>query len=112
MDVMNGPKPIKNISDFWRDTAECWTRLPNKDFFFVLLAAWLALFHFLGNSILGYVHTSSLFFWMYHAYNGSGGEVDDQIGNIIPFLVVGLFWWKRHELLNSQTRVWGPGLAI
>lgn len=109
---MNGPQPIKNISDFWRDTGECWQRLPNKVFFFVLLAAWLGLFQFLGNSILGYVHTSSLFSWMYHAYNGSGGEVDDQIGNVIPFLVIGLFWWRRYELLDSRLQFWGPGLAI
>jgi len=40
---------------------ECWRRLPNKFFFFGMLAAWLALFQFLGNSILGYIHTSSLF---------------------------------------------------
>lgn len=109
---MNGPQPIKSVSDFWKDTATCWQRLPNKSFFFVLLAAWLALFHFLGNSILGYVHTPSLFLWMYHAYNGSSAAVDDKDGNLIPFLVVGLFWWKRHELLDSRLQVWGPGLAI
>lgn len=110
---MNGPQPIKNINDFWRDTAECWQRMPNKAFFFVLLAAWIAMFQFLGNSILGYVHTQSLFAWMYHAYNGSGmAESDDAHGNFIPFLVVGLFWWKRHELLESRMQFWGPGLAI
>ncbi len=79
----------------------------------MLLAAWLALFQFLGNSILGYVHTPSLFLWMYHAYNGaSGAEVDDEHCNFIPFIVLGLFWWKRHELLESRLRFWGPGLAI
>ncbi|HEY1789576.1 MAG TPA: exosortase/archaeosortase family protein [Verrucomicrobiae bacterium] len=109
---MNGPQPIKNVNDFWQDTTDCWQRLPNKTFFFVLLAAWLALFQFLGNSILGYVHTPSLFLWMYHAYNGSASAQDDKHGNIIPFLVIGLFWWKRHELLNSRMRFWGPGLAI
>jgi len=110
---MNGPQPINNLNDFRRDTAECWQRLPNKAFFFVLLAAWLALFQFLGNSILGYVHTSSLFLWMYKAYNAaSGEEVNDQHGNFIPFIVLALFWWKRHELLNSKLQFWGPGLAI
>ena len=107
---MNEPQPIKTFNDFQRDTADCWQRLPNKGFFFVLLAAWLALFHFLGNSILGYVHTPSLFTWMYRAYNT--GESDDADGNFIPFLVVGLFWWKRYELLNSRLQLWGPGLAI
>jgi exosortase len=109
---MNGPQPIKNVSDFRQDTSDCWKRLPNKTFFFVLLVAWLTLFHFLGNSILGYVHTSSLFLWMYHAYNGVNSGVDDGDGNLIPFLVIGLFWWKRHELLDSRLQFWGPGLAI
>lgn len=110
---MNGTQPINNVNDFWQDTANCWQRLPNKTFFFVLLAAWLALFQFLGNSILGYVHTPSLFLWMYHAYNGSStAAVDDRDGNIIPLLVIALFWWKRHELLNSRLQFWGPGLAI
>jgi hypothetical protein len=28
--------------NYWQDTVDCWHRLPNKAFFFVLLAAWLA----------------------------------------------------------------------
>jgi exosortase len=109
---MNGNQTIKSVGDFWQDTVECWQQLPNKTFFFVLLAAWLALFQFLGNSILGYVHTPSLFSWMYMAYNPNGQESDDSHGNFIPFLVVALFWWKRHELLASQFKLWIPGLLI
>jgi hypothetical protein len=48
-------------SDWRTDTMECWHRLPNKAIFFTLLAAWLLLFQFCGNSILGYLHTASLF---------------------------------------------------
>ena len=107
---MNEPQPIKNISDFWQDTADCWQRLPNKAFFFVLLAAWLAIFHFLGNSILGYVHTHSLFRWLYDSTNV--GEGDESYCNYIPLLVAGLFWWKRHELLDARLQIWGPGLGI
>ncbi len=107
---MNGNQPIKTFEDFWQDTAECWQRLPNKTFFFVLLAAWLTLFQFLGNSILGYIHTPSLFQWMYEAYNN--GAADDATGNFIPFLVVGLMWWKRRELLESRPQLWGAGLLI
>lgn len=109
---MNGHQPIKTFDDFQQDTADCWKRLPNKDFFFVLLAAWLLLFQFLGNSILGYVHTPSLFQWMINAYNSPNQAADDGHGNFIPFLVLGLFWWKRHELLDSRLRLWMPGLLI
>lgn len=109
---MNGNQPIKTFEDFRQDTADCWKRLPNKDVFFVLLAAWLALFQFLGNSILGYVHTPSLFHWMKEAYNTSNQAADDGHGKFIPFLVLGLFWWKRHELLSSRLHLWMPGLLF
>ena len=96
----------------WRaDTRECWQRLPNKVFFFTLLAAWALLFQFWGNSILGYVHTSSLFAWLNEAYNGPGAE-DAGHGDFIPFLVIGIFWWKRKELLALPLQIWWPGLLI
>src|ERR1700690_436353 len=99
--------------NYWQDTLECWRRLPNKAFFFVLLAAWLALFQFLGNSILGYIHTPSLFSWMHESYHSSHGSAnDDAHGNLIPFLVIGLFWWKRRELLASSFNMWWPGLLF
>jgi exosortase len=91
-----------------------WRQLPDKGLFFVLLAAWLALFHFLGNSTFGYVDTPSLFNWMYIAYTHESNEFagDDGQGLIIPFLVVGLFWWKRKELLALPLRGWWPGLVL
>ncbi|MEJ0088428.1 MAG: exosortase/archaeosortase family protein [Limisphaerales bacterium] len=98
----------------WRaDTVECWHRLPNKMFFFALLAVWGVLFQFWGNSILGYIHTPSLFEWLYNSYN-IGGELgeDASIGNLIPFLVIGLFWWKRKELLALPLDTWWPGLML
>jgi exosortase len=99
--------------NFGQDSMDCWRRLPNKLFFFLLLAAWLVLFQFLGNSILGYIHTPSLFTWMYKAYGSSPTSAnDDAHGNFIPFLVVWLFWWKRKELLASSFNIWWPGLLI
>jgi exosortase len=107
---MNGNESIKSFGDFWQDTVECWERLPNKAFFFILLVAWLVIFQFLGNSILGYVHTPSLFQWMYLAYENP--SADDGHGLYIPLLVLGLFWWKRGELLDSQLLLWTPGLFL
>ncbi len=89
-----------------------WTQVTNKSFFFALLAAWLALFQFWGNSILGYIHTPSLFSWMYEAYNSPNPAGDDGHGDFIPFLVVGLFWWKRKELLAQPLSLWWPGLLL
>lgn len=97
---------------FWPDLVACWHQLPNKTFFFALLAVWLALFHFLGNSILGYVKTPSLFMWLYGDLNNPNPTADDGLGHWIPFLVVGLFWWKRKKLLALPLQVWWPGLLI
>jgi Transmembrane exosortase (Exosortase_EpsH) len=107
---MNENQTSGTLPDLWRDTVECWQRLPNKFFFFGLLAAWLALFQFFGNSILGYVHTPSLFSWLYGAYNDQNS--DDGAGDLIPFLVIGLFWWKRRELLALPLKLWWPGVLI
>jgi len=96
--------------DYWKDTVECWHRLPNKAFFFGLLAGWLALFHFWGNSILGYTPTPSLFAWLSSQYNRPDG--DDAHGNIVPLVVVGLFWLRRHELLALPLKLWWPGFVI
>ena len=104
---------IKAPPPDWRtDTIECWQRLPNKAFFFTLLAAWVLLFQFLGNSILGYIHTPSLFGWLYNLYNLDIADNDSSYGNLIPFLVVGILWWKRKELLALPLKLWPPGLLL
>jgi len=100
------------LAEFQSDFLSCWRQLPNKAFFFSLLAAWLALFHFLGNSVFGYIHNPSLLYWMYNAYNSMGEASDDAYGNLIPFLVIGLFWWKRKELLALPLKIWPPALLM
>lgn len=97
---------------FWQDTVACWHQLPNKTFFFGLLALWLALFQFLGNSVLGYNSTHSIFEWLYQIYNSDNQANDDGHGNLIPFVVIGLFWWKRKTLLALPLRVWWPGILF
>lgn len=101
--------PEEGLSE---EIRSAWRQLPDKGFFFVLLIAWLALFQFLGNSTFGYVDTPSLFMWMYNAYSATAAESDDGQGLLIPFLVVGLFWWKRKELLALPLRGWWPGLLL
>ncbi len=103
------------LEEFRIEFLECWKRLPNKAFFFLLAGAWLALFHFLGNSTLGYVRTPSLLHWMYTSYSSSTGDnatSDDGHGLFIPFVVIGLFWWKRKELMALPLKAWLPGLVL
>jgi exosortase len=102
------------LDQFQTDLVDGWRRLPNKGFFFVLLGAWLALFQFLGNSTFGFLDTPSLLKWMYIIGNATGteGETDDHQMLIAPLIVLGLFWWKRKELLRQPMQVWSPGLLF
>lgn len=101
--------PTDSLSD---EIRACWRALPDKGLFFGLLTVWLLLFQFLGNSSFGYIPTPSLFNWMYVAYNTESVVADDAHGNLIPFLVLGLMWWKRKELLSQPLRNWWPALFL
>ncbi len=89
-----------------------WRQLPDKTLFFVLLGAWMALFHFLGNSSFGYTPTRSLFQWMSIAYNKESLVADDGHGNFIPLVVVIILWLRRDELFSNQFKTWWPGLLL
>jgi exosortase len=103
------------LEEFRIEFIDYWRQLPNKGFFLVLLAVWLALFHFLGSATLGYVRTPSLFGWMYNAYTGGGAGLahsDEAYGLLIPVVVLALFWSKRRELMALELRLWWPGLLL
>lgn len=89
-----------------------WRQLPDKTLFFVLLGAWMALFHFLGNSSFGYTPTRSLFQWMSIAYNKESLVADDGHGNFIPLVVIIILWLRRDELFSHQFKTWWPGLLL
>jgi exosortase len=95
-----------------QEFVQCWHELPNKGLFLALLGAWLLLFQFLGNPTFGYVNTTSLMYWMYNAYNNAQSDGQDSHGNLIPFVVLALLWWKRKELLALPNRAWWPGLLL
>jgi exosortase len=109
---MDNQKTKSLIADFSGELVSCWRQLPDKSLFFVLLAAWLVLFQFLGNSTFGYIDTPSLYYWMWNAYNMKHPAADDGHGNLIPFVVLALFWWKRKELLSQPLRSWPPALLL
>src|SRR5438477_2594465 len=91
------------------ELAMFWHRLPDKALFLGLLAAWGALFHFVGNATLGYTKTVSLFGWLRYCYEITP---DDAHGYFIPAVVLVLFWWKRDQLLNVPKRRWWPALVL
>src|SRR5579862_2407455 len=102
------------LEEFRIEFQEFWRRLPNKLSFFILLAAWIALFQFQGSSTLGYVRTPSLFGYMYNAFTGGGSllEAEEGYAVLIPFVVAVLLWSKRRELLGLNLSCWWPGLLL
>ncbi len=86
-----------------------WHHMPDKGVFFAMLAVWCLFFHFLGNSVFGYIDTRSLLRWMYHQYDTS---VDDEHGLMLPFVVIGLLYWKRKHLMALPKAVWWPALGL
>ena len=112
--MSNEPETTGILDEFQTELVDGWRRLPNKGFFFLLLGAWLALFQFLGNSTFGYLDTPSLLKWMYIVGNAKSaeGEVDEGQMVIAPLLVIGLFWWKRKELLAKPMQFWWQGILL
>lgn len=101
--------PAKPLT-FQQEFALYWGQLPDKGMFFGLLAAWVLLFQFFGNSTLGYVNTPSLFGWMEWMITRSAGDEDH--ARLIPFVVLALCWWKRKALIEAPKRHWWPALLL
>lgn len=91
------------------ESVRLWHRIPDKLLFGLMAVAWGVLFHFLGNSTLGYVKTSSLFGWMKYCYTISDA---DELGMYMPLLVVGLAYWKREQLSAVTKSPWWPAIAL
>lgn len=83
--------------------------LPSKKWVLGLLGCLGLLFHFYGNSTFGYAETPSLFVWLNYTYQI---REDDQHGYLIPFIVLGLLWWKRDDIIRLPLRAWWPALLI
>lgn len=101
----------------------CWRQFPDKLLVGVVLGAWVALFHFWGNSTLGYVNSPSLFGWWFWmstrgVEGGNAWQVLQQLLALdevhlwfMPFVVLGLFWWKRRELAELPKGQWWPAMV-
>ncbi|MDX1950830.1 MAG: exosortase/archaeosortase family protein [Verrucomicrobiota bacterium] len=84
-------------------------KTPSIPMFLLLLWMVVLLFEFYGNSTMGYLQSRSLFNWTMWAYEVNE---DDSHGYLIPWVVLGLLWWKRAEITAVHKRNWGPGLLI
>ena len=118
------PKNTPVASATWSsEMIKLWQQLPNRGIFLGLLAGWVALFHWVGNSTLGYVNTPSLFGWWWWVESiaaTEGGRVqfsrlldsDESFGLLMPLVIVALLVWKRAELRAPPKRLWWPALGL
>src|SRR6185295_3034953 len=107
-----------------RHALDVWRRMPDKSVLLVLFTAWFGLFHFFGNSTLGYVNTQSVFGWWFwvntRGLDGTGLwaavniilNSDEAHVWFVPFIVLGLLWWKRRQLILLPKQIWWPALAL
>lgn len=100
----------KSGETFFEELGGYWNRLPDKGLFFILLAAWMSLFYFWGTAELNLSKTPSLFEWMYTAWNQP--LMDSSHGNLVPFVVIGLLWYKRERLAKCRRGVGWVALPV
>ena len=86
-----------------------WRATPNRAALLILLTGWVVLFHWLGNSTLGYVNTPSLFGWWTWTLKNTP---DEEHAWLIPFVVLALLWSRRDEFLSLTKRAWLPALGV
>ena len=111
-------------SGFYSEWRELWRSFPTRWQVLALVAAWTALFHFLGHSTLGYINTQSLFGWWFWVQTRG---LEDAAGSVnvlkifdseefhawlIPAVVLILLWCRRDELLAMHKGVCWPALGI
>jgi len=93
----------------WRCREE-WRQLPNRGFFLSLAAAWVVLFVILGNATFNPGDFASLPAWLFDIYTSP--SLDEGHGLLIPFVVLGLYGWRRGELLAQPPRLWWPATLL
>jgi len=92
-----------------REPVACWRVMPGKAMFFALLGLWFVLFQFWGDSTFGFKTAGSLFTWLYDKYNGNE---DNQLGFLIPPIVLAILWWKRKDWLPLPKNPWWPAMGL
>ena len=103
------PAGAVSFDHFGQEIKFYWSKLPDRVVFLGLLAAWVLLFQYFGWSSAIAGKTDSLFDWMWDKWTDPANDASH--GKLIPWVVLGLLWFRRDRLVKSVTGVWWPGLA-
>jgi exosortase len=90
-----------------------WSGLPDKWAVGVVLVAWCALFHIMGNSTLGYFKTESLFGWLTTNWELSEiNKTEDEFSQYLPWMVLAILIARRNELAALPKSPWAPAVFL
>jgi exosortase len=112
---MNNPKTNDTAliwSDRWRLGALSKDELMNIGFVSVIIGFLFILFHLLGNTVEN-VGSGSAFRWMISRWGDKQSfGADYSHGYLIPFVSLGVVWYKRAEFLAASKQVCKWGLFV
>lgn len=111
---MQNQSSIKVWSERWRLGALNTSELVQIGLVSVIIAMLFMLFHMLGNTVEN-VQSRSAFQWMFARWQDTVSfGADYSHGYFIPFVSIGVIWYKRKEIfaVNMHTDSRGLGLVV
>lgn len=103
---------IKVWSERWRLGALSTPELVQIGLMSLLIGLVFMMFHMLGNTVDN-VGSRSAFQWMFARWKDTiSFGADYSHGYFIPFVSIGVIWYKRKEIFNVATQVDWKGLVI
>jgi len=109
---MQNQTSIKMWSDRWRLGALERPELIQIGLVSAVIGLVFLMFHMLGNTVEE-VGSRSAFQWMFARWQDSiSFGADYSHGYIIPFVSIGILWFKRKEIFSVEKKVDAHGLAV
>ena len=106
---MNTATDMGIWSERWRLAALSRDELVRLALTAAMVGAAFILFHLQGNTTDVRMYGQSAVLWMVHRWNEAGGDLSH--GWIVPFVSVGIIWFKRRELMSLPKKSSRAGLA-
>jgi exosortase len=109
---MQNQSSIKVWSERWRLGALNVQELVQIGLFSVMIGLMFMLFHMLGNTVEG-IGSRSAFIWMFARWHDTiSFGADYSHGYFIPFVSLGVIWYKRKEIFSVDMRTDWRGLGV
>jgi exosortase len=99
-------------SDRWRLGALTRAELMNIGYVSVIIGLLFLMFHLLGNRVED-VNSRSVFTWMIARWSDKVSfGADYSHGYLIPFVSLGIIWYKREQFFNAPKQICMAGLYV